>query len=593
MDFLREIIDSDLAIPVDEGPDKRAQLDEAVARLVEPGMSIHAGITHGRPNAIMHAIARRFWGSDPRFFILSLGFGYNWVALVRGGLVRRVASSFIGDPYPTPGANPVFQRAFREGMVEFENWSILSFTQRLMAAAMGLPWMPTTSIAGSTMAEENAGAFFTVKDETSGDDVGVVRAFAPDLSILHGLAADRQGNTILTPPMGDGAYGAMAARRGSLVTVEKIVSTAFIRRHSHLVKLPGRYVSAVCEEPFGAHPSGVSNSQGIPGVSGYADDYDFYEEVRAASKDGEALDRWIDDWILSTDQEGYLARLGPKRRRSLRDKADGSSWVAEIEPCLPEIRTAAPPNPAELLIAAAGRKLAGIIVERGYDTILAGVGFSNLAAWLAARIVKASGRHLDLMAEIGFYGYNPRPADPFIFNYRNIPTCAMLSDITHIMGVMMSGARNRCIGAFGAAQIDRHGNVNSTMIPGKTFFVGSGGANDVASGASESLVTMIQERDRMIEKVPYITSPGGRIRTVVTTMGVYEKLEGSKELTLTAVIPDTVRADVEALVRRARDNCGWDLQVAREVAVIPLPDRRDVAMLRLWDPRGQFLGKMG
>jgi len=592
VDRLRQIIERDIAIPAEEGPDKVASLTDAVERLVEPGMTLFAGITHGRPNAIVHEIARRFWGKDPRFFIASLGFGYNWVLLVHGGLVRRISASFIGDPYPTPGPNPVLQKAFREGTVEFENWSILSFTLRFMAAALGLPYLPTHSIKGSTMAEHNAESFFTTTDEQTGAEVGMVRAQTPDLCLIHGLAADRQGNTILTPPLGDGVYGAMAARRGALVSVEKIVSTEFIRRHSHLVNLPGRYVTAVCEVPFGAHPSGVSNAQGVPGVYGYADDYDFVEQIRAASRDPKALDRWIREWILSVDQAGYLAKLGPERRLFLKGKADGDSWAAEIEEALPGIEAAGEPNAAERLVCAAGRTLTEIVSDRGYETILAGVGFANLAAWLAAKNTKAAGRHVDLMAEIGFYGYHPRPADPFIFNYRNIPTCAMLTDVFHIMGVLMSGSRHSCVGAFGAAQIDRRGNVNSTMIPGKTFFVGSGGANDVASGANESLVAMIQERDRMVEKVPYITSPGSRIRTLVTTMGVYQRREGEDEFTLTAVIHGEGDDGLESLVRRAKDNCTWDLKIADDVQIVPPPDPEDVAALRLWDPKRQFLGKL-
>jgi len=457
---------------------------------------------------------------------------------------------------------------------------------------MGLPYLPTRSIVGSTMAEHNADSFEVVGDGESGERFGLVKPLVPDLCILHGLAADKHGNTILTPPLGDGIYGAMAARHGALVTVEKVVSTEFVRRYSHLVRLPGRFVSAVCEVPFGAHPSGISNHQQVPGVYGYADDYDFYEEIRTLSRDERALDRWIEEWILSVDHEGYIRKLGHDRLLFLKGKADGDSWRAEIEPHIPRIAEQGPPNRAELLVCAAARKLADIVIERGYDTILAGVGFSNLAAWLAAKIVRDSGRHVDLMAEIGFFGYHPRPADPFIFNYRNIPTCAMLSDIFHIMGILMSGARNRCVGIFGAAQIDRFGNVNSTMIPGRTFFVGSGGANDVASGACESVVTMIQDRERMVERVPYITSPGARIRTLVTTLGIYEKLDGDDEFTLTAVVADTDAPDVEALVRRAKDACGWDLKVAREVDVVPPPDARQLAMLRLWDPKGQFLGKL-
>ena len=122
--------------------------------------------------------------------------------------------------------------------------------------------------------------------------------------------------------------------------------------------------------------------------------------------------------------------------------------------------------------------------------------------------------------------------------------------------------------------------------------MGSGGANDVASGANESLVTMIQTRDRMVQKVPYITSPGRRIKTLVTTMAVYEKLDGDDELTLTAVLADSSNPNKDALVRNAKDNCGWDLKLAAEISVVPMPERKDISALRLWDPKGQFLSKL-
>jgi len=592
VDFVRKIMEKSLSVPVDEGPNKVTSLKEAVGRLVEPGMVIHAAATHSRPNAVMHEIIRRFWGADSGFTIVSLAFGYSWVALVRGGLVKRIISAFIGDHYPTPGPNPVLQKAYREGTITLEKWSMLSLSLRLMAAAMGVPFLPTRSIVGSTMAEENVGSFVAVKDDASGRELGLVHSLTPDLSIVHGLAADRQGNTILTPPLGDNLYGAMAAWRGALVTVERIVSTDFIRRYNHLVKLPGRYVSAVCEVPFGAHPTGVSNCYSVTGIHGYAEDYGFEEEVRSAARSEKVLDSWIHEWILSGSQTEYLAKLGPERLHYLKGKADRGSWKVEIEPLLEEIAKPALPTNSERLVAAAAEKLIKIIQDRRYDTILAGVGIANLAAWLAAKKYKAGGGNVDLVAEIGFYGTHPQPADPFVFNQRNLYTATMLTDIFPIMGILVSGSRNKSVGVFGAGQIDKFGNVNTTIIPEtKTLLVGSGGANDAACGANESLVTMVQEKDRMVEKVPYITSPGKRIKTLVTTHGIYEKLNAEDEFTLTAVLTAGETPELETLVRKTKETCGWNLVVANEVKIIPPPELDDLTMLRLWDPKGLFLKK--
>ncbi|MEM0215197.1 MAG: hypothetical protein QXI54_06375 [Archaeoglobaceae archaeon] len=52
-----------------------------------------------------------------------------------------------------------------------------------------------------------------------------------------------------------------------------------------------------------------------------------------------------------------------------------------------------------------------------------GIGDSNLSAWIAYYIMREKGFSAELVAEVGFYGYSPRPANPFVFNTANIPTC--------------------------------------------------------------------------------------------------------------------------------------------------------------------------
>jgi acyl CoA:acetate/3-ketoacid CoA transferase beta subunit len=81
---------------------------------------------------------------------------------------------------------------------------------------------------------------------------------------------------------------------------------------------------------------------------------------------------------------------------------------------------------------------------------------------------------------------------------------------------MMSGSQTWSVGVIGAGQVDRFGNVNTTKVSEQgPYLVGSGGANDVASGASEIMVTLEQSKTRFLDGVPYITSPGGKVTTVV------------------------------------------------------------------------------
>jgi hypothetical protein len=371
------------------------------------------------------------------------------------------------------------------------------------------------------------------------------------------------------------------------VSVERVVSTEFIRRHNHLVRLPSYAVRAVCPAPYGSHPTGISN-RGVPEIEAYAEDYAFLDEVRRASRSVETLDRWVRDWILDVpDHDAYVRRLGHERILFLKGKADADSWVPELTELASQIDLEGPPTAAETMIAVAGRRIYERSKAEGYRTILAGVGASNLAAWLGNLRLREEGFESDLMAELGFYGYAPRPADPFIFNYRNLYTCKLLTGVETTMGVFMGGRRNRCVGAVGAGQVDRLGNLNSTKIPGETYLVGSGGANDIASAAREV------ERARFSERVPYITSPGKRVRTVVTDLGVLEKrgpMEEGGDLVLTGVFPDG-ETSREVLARRAAERCGWELRVAGDLALVPSATQREISLLRLFDPRRQFLGK--
>lgn len=576
-------------LPVEDGPDKVMPLAGAIERFVRPRMSLHLCTTHNRPGAVVIELLRAFRGQDPGFTLSCIGFVSNGVTLVHAGLARKLIATFCGDSYPTPGPNPVINRAWREGRVEIENWSILSLPQRLMAGAMGLPHFPTRSLTGSTMATDNAHAYSEMEDE-NGVRFGLVKALVPDLAFIHAPCADRSGNTLLTPPYGEEALGALAASGGVIVSVERVVSTEFIRRYSHLCKIPSYVVKAVCPTPFGAHPGGVS-AQGLPEIESYADDYDFVMDIRVASKTPESMDAWIKEWVTDCPTwDHYLEKLGRNRIWALKGKAAPDSWKSELMSLSPDIPEGPEYSPVEMMVVAAGRVLAERMENRNLLTILAGVGASNLAAWLGYYRLKQKGIDAELMAELGFYGYAPRPADPFIFNYRNMPTAKMLTGIPAIMGMFMGGAGNRCIGAIGAGQIDRHGNINTTLIPGVAYLTGSGGANDICSAAREVLVTALSGKNRFVEKLGYVTSPGGRVRTVVSEMGVFEKISDGDELVLTGFFPGLGKSTDEA-VSVIRESCGWDLQTADFVKELDPPDHEELKLLRVFDPRRQFLGK--
>jgi hypothetical protein len=210
-------------------------------------------------------------------------------------------------------------------------------------------------------------------------------------------------------------------------------------------------------------------------------------------------------------------------------------------------------------------------------------------AWLAAHKLRAEGVEFAMMAETGIYGHDPRPSDPFVFNYRNLPTTTMLTDIFETLGLHTGGGNNQCLGTIGAGEIDRFGNVNSTRSADGTFIVGSGGANDIATAARETVVIAQQRRHTFVKKVNYITSPGKNVRCVISTMGRFEKLDGN-EFILTGCFGMN-GADRDTACREIRERCGWDLRVADDAQMLDPPTPEELTLLRIFDPERHFLGK--
>jgi acyl CoA:acetate/3-ketoacid CoA transferase alpha subunit len=594
MSLWRDIVDRRISKVHESGRDKRMELAEAIGRFVRPGMKINPCSLQSRPVAALYELCRQFAGKDPAFEFISSSLSGNYLQLVHLGLLERAIVSFAGEGYPTPGPSPITARALARGRLTLENWTMLTISQRLLAGAMGVPFITTRSIAGSSLAEEleEAGQFAEIPDPFHPDRTqGVIRAYNPDISFVHAWAADRAGNAVCFPPYQENVYGALAARTGVIVTAHKIVSTDFVRRHAHLVRIPAEVVLAVCEVPFGSHPYG-NYCEGSPELVPYANDYDFMREHREAQDDEERYSEWTREWILDVEnQDRYLAKLGEERIERLRFLAIADSWRDELERHSATLDEARPAGPVEEMIVQGARATSARIKAGGYKTVLSGVGQAALMAWLAAHRLREEGVEFAMVAETGMYGHDPRPGDPFLLNYWNLPTTTLLTDVFEALGLHGCGAANQCLATMGAGQIDRFGNVNSTLSESGRFIVGSGGANDIASAAREIVVLAAQRRQTFVERVDYVTSPGRRIDCVLSTMGRFEK-RGGDTLILTGWFR-SAGADRDEILKKIRERCGWDLQVADDLEALAPATPEELAMLRVFDPERNFLGKAG
>jgi glutaconate CoA-transferase subunit A len=131
----------------------------------------------------------------------------------------------------------------------------------------------------------------------------------PDIAIVQAQRADEEGNTHFWGGSGVTKEAALAARK-VLVVVEEIVSKKVIQRDPNRTLIPGFLVSAVIQEPWGAHPSPM---QGY-----YNRDHEKYMTYHQESRDREGYLKWLEKWVLGVRDRGeYLKHLGEEKMKSL------------------------------------------------------------------------------------------------------------------------------------------------------------------------------------------------------------------------------------------------------------------------------------
>ncbi len=550
-------------------------LEDAVAYNVRPGDTVHVMLGHSRWTAGARQLARHFWGTDPGFTLVMTSLGALGALFFRGGLVRKVITAYSGNSFPTYTPNPVFREGYESGAVEVEHWSILTLSQRLEAAARGLPAAVTGSLAGSSMADNEA---YAVVDSPFGP-LGLLEPLAPDVALVHAAAADPAGNLVFSEPLLDGVWGAWAARRGVVATVERVVDD--LAGLGHRVRVPGHRVLAVVEAPYGAHPGGCY-APGLP-VRSYGEDVAHWSAVADAAARGE-LDAYVEEWVLGlATHEEYLARVGAEHLLWLEGRSDPMSWKADADatPIVEDPVVSAWEQAASL----GAREVERVVAAVGADAVLAGAGVANLAAWVAVARARAAGQRVLLTAELGLWGYNPTPADPYIFNQRVFPSTPYLSDASAVLGMVIGGPGTTTVGCLGAAEVDRNGCLNSTELARGRFLVGSGGANDVASRATACVVMTLARPERLPAEVAYVTSPGERVVSVVTDKGVLRRQDGVLRL---AAVP-AGEGTVDERIRAFASSCGYEPDVARQVEELAAVRPDEVRALRDYDRRRLFL----
>jgi glutaconate CoA-transferase, subunit B len=226
---------------------------------------------------------------------------------------------------------------------------------------------------------------------------------------------------------------------------------------------------------------------------------------------------------------------------------------------------------SDLQTIAAARSLAG------KRSCFIGVGRPSTAAILARMV---HNRDLVLVYESGTIGAKPYRIPLSIGDGELAETADATVSVPEMFNYWIQPGRIQ-VAFLGAAQVDRHANLNSTVIGDyahpKTRLPGAGGAPEIATGCEEVVVIAPHSPRTFVPELDFLTTTGARTTQVITDLGVLEPRNG--ELTLTAVHPG-VTAD------QAREATGWDLRVAEEIATTPEPTNEELGALKELLARG-------
>jgi glutaconate CoA-transferase subunit B len=247
----------------------------------------------------------------------------------------------------------------------------------------------------------------------------------------------------------------------------------------------------------------------------------------------------------------------------------------------------------ELMVAAASREL------RNHDVVFVGIGIPQLGALLAQR---THAPNLTLIYESGVVGTRPQRlplsiGDPTLVS----GTFGIFNFYETFSMLLQRGFID--VGFVGGAQVDKFGNINSTVIGNyekpKVRLPGSGGGCEIAGLSKRIVIITPHEKRRMVEKVDFITSPGflngGKAREraglsggpsgIITTMGVLRFDEETKEMYLVSYHPG-LSAD------QVKQNTGWNLKISPKIRETEPPTVEELQILRKdLDPEGIFLKK--
>jgi glutaconate CoA-transferase, subunit B len=230
-------------------------------------------------------------------------------------------------------------------------------------------------------------------------------------------------------------------------------------------------------------------------------------------------------------------------------------------------------TPQELMVVAAAREIAdGEVVFVGMRLPLLAFSLAKRTHAPSAIGLFENGLVRDRLPPPGLYTMSDPP---------NVFDAAMATGLLDVMYMLQRGEVD--LGFVGGAEVDRFGNINTSVIGDRSAptvkLPGSGGAADIACLARRLVCLMEHTPLRLRERVDFITSPGTHASAVVTTLGVLRFEDDTHEAYLASYHPFSSPEAVQGAT-------GWPLRVGAQCEETKGPTRDELRLIREADPHG-------
>lgn len=297
---------------------KVMSVKEAVSQFVSDGDELVIGnYTVGSCADLVYEVVRQ---GRKGLTLYSQSGIFDIEVLVGAGCAEKLVTTYVLRPAGRRGGSAV-ERALQDGSMQMEDYTNFQYNARLTAGMHGFSFMQVLEGAMATDLFRKRSflgndKYRVIECPYTGKDILTVPAANPDVCIVHVQRCDKFGNAQYWGALGSVAAAALASKR-IIVSCEEIVDHDIIQSSPHLTIIPAYRVNAVCEVPWGAHPTEV--------LGYYNVDQFMYGLFVTMDATADGLKTWMDEWVYGCEDriayiDHYVKKFGSRNLENIRCK---------------------------------------------------------------------------------------------------------------------------------------------------------------------------------------------------------------------------------------------------------------------------------